>query len=37
MSRTRKKLGDSDDFRMIKTIRNGGYVFAAPVENVESE
>lgn len=37
MSRIRKKLGDGDDFRMIKTIRNGGYVFAARVENVDSD
>lgn len=35
MSRIRRKLGDGDDFRMIKTIRNGGYVFAASVEIVE--
>jgi DNA-binding response OmpR family regulator len=35
MSRIRKKIGDGDDFRMIKTIRNGGYVFAASVEIVE--
>ncbi|MDR6659377.1 DNA-binding response OmpR family regulator [Tardiphaga robiniae] len=35
MSRIRKKLGDSEDFRMIKTIRNGGYMFAARVETVD--
>lgn len=37
MSRIRKKLGDGEDFRMIKTIRNGGYVFAARVENVGAD
>jgi len=33
LSRIRRKLGD-DDFRLIKTVRNGGYVFAAQVEKV---
>ncbi|MBO4226828.1 response regulator [Bradyrhizobium neotropicale] len=35
MSRIRKKLGDGEDFRMIKTIRNGGYMFAARVDAVD--
>lgn len=34
MSRLRKKLGDNDDFQMIKTVRNGGYIFSARVETV---
>jgi two-component system OmpR family response regulator len=34
MSRLRRKLGDNDEFQMIKTVRNGGYVFAARVENI---
>ena len=37
MSRLRKKLGDGDEFQMIKTIRNGGYIFAARVENVGAD
>jgi two-component system OmpR family response regulator len=37
MSRLRRKLGDNDEFQMIKTVRNGGYVFAARVENVGAE
>jgi two-component system OmpR family response regulator len=37
MSRLRKKLGDNEEFQMIKTIRNGGYVFTARVENVGAE
>lgn len=37
MSRLRKKLGDNDEFQMIKTVRNGGYVFTARVENVGAE
>lgn len=32
MSRLRKKLGDNDEFQMIKTVRNGGYLFSARVE-----
>lgn len=32
MSRLRKKLGDNDAFSIIKTVRNGGYIFAAPVD-----
>jgi two-component system OmpR family response regulator len=34
MSRLRKKLGDNEECQMIKTIRNGGYVFSARVETV---
>lgn len=34
MSRLRKKLGDNEDFNIIKTVRNGGYVFAAQVDTV---
>jgi two-component system OmpR family response regulator len=34
MSRLRKKLADSDDTELIKTVRNGGYTFAARVETV---
>ena len=34
MSRLRKKLGDNDEYQMIKTVRNGGYIFAGRVENV---
>jgi two-component system, OmpR family, response regulator len=37
MSRLRKKLGDNDEFQIIKTVRNGGYIFAARVENVGAE
>jgi two-component system, OmpR family, response regulator len=34
MSRLRKKLGDNEEFQMIKTVRNGGYLFSARVETV---
>jgi two-component system OmpR family response regulator len=34
MSRLRKKLGDNEECQMIKTVRNGGYVFSARVETV---
>jgi two-component system, OmpR family, response regulator len=34
LSRIRKKLGDQE-FKLIKTVRNGGYVFTAHVEKVE--
>lgn len=34
MSRLRKKLGDDEECQMIKTVRNGGYVFSARVETV---
>ena len=34
MSRLRKKIGDNGVFRLFKTVRNGGYQFAAPVEKV---
>ena len=37
MSRLRKKLGDNDEFQMIKTIRNGGYLFSARVETTGAE
>jgi two-component system OmpR family response regulator len=37
MSRLRKKLGDNDDFQMIKTVRNGGYLFSARVETTGVE
>jgi two-component system OmpR family response regulator len=37
MSRLRKKLGDNDEFQMIKTVRNGGYLFSARVETVGVE
>jgi two-component system, OmpR family, response regulator len=33
LSRIRRKLGD-DEFQLIKTVRNGGYVFTAQVEKV---
>ena len=33
LSRIRRKLGDQE-FRLIKTVRNGGYVFTAHVEKV---
>jgi two-component system OmpR family response regulator len=33
LSRIRRKLGDVQ-FQLIKTVRNGGYVFTAPVEKV---
>jgi two-component system OmpR family response regulator len=32
MSRLRRKLGDNEDFNIIKTVRNGGYIFSARVE-----
>lgn len=32
MSRLRRKFGDNGVFRLFKTVRNGGYQFAAPVE-----
>jgi two-component system OmpR family response regulator len=34
MSRLRKKLGDNENFSIIKTIRKGGYIFTARVETV---
>lgn len=34
MSRLRKKLGDNDDLQIIKTVRNGGYIFSARVETI---
>jgi two-component system OmpR family response regulator len=37
MSRLRKKLGDNEEFQMIKTVRNGGYLFSARVETVGIE
>jgi two-component system OmpR family response regulator len=37
MSRLRKKLGDNEEFQMIKTVRNGGYLFSARVETVGVE
>jgi two-component system OmpR family response regulator len=33
LSRVRRKLGDIE-FRLIKTVRNGGYIFAAQVEKI---
>jgi two-component system OmpR family response regulator len=35
MSRLRRKFGDHGSFRLFKTVRNGGYQFAAPVEREE--
>jgi len=32
MSRLRRKLGDAPPFHLVKTVRNGGYQFAARVE-----
>ncbi|GGE08375.1 DNA-binding response regulator [Aureimonas endophytica] len=32
MSRLRRRFGDNGAFRLFKTVRNGGYQFAAPVE-----
>ena len=32
MSRLRRKFGDNGVFRLFKTVRNGGYQFAARVE-----
>lgn len=37
MSRLRRKLGDNEEFQMIKTVRNGGYLFSARVETVGIE
>ncbi|MCE7027244.1 response regulator transcription factor [Jiella avicenniae] len=37
MSRLRRKLNDNGVFRLFKTVRNGGYQFAAPVERDEEE
>jgi two-component system OmpR family response regulator len=37
MSRLRKKLGDNEECQMIKTVRNGGYLFSARVETVGVE
>ena len=37
MSRLRRKLGDIDESQMIKTVRNGGYLFAARVETIGDE
>jgi two-component system OmpR family response regulator len=37
MSRLRKKLGDNEEFQMIKTVRNGGYLFSARVETLGIE
>jgi DNA-binding response OmpR family regulator len=34
MSRLRKKIGDNEESQMIKTVRNGGYLFSAKVETV---
>lgn len=34
MSRIRRKLGDGRSSQIIKTVRNGGYVFAARVEKL---
>ncbi|MEF2070786.1 response regulator transcription factor [Consotaella aegiceratis] len=35
MSRLRRKFGDNGVFRLFKTVRNGGYQFAAEVEREE--
>ena len=37
MSRLRRKFGDGGVFRLFKTVRNGGYQFAARVEKIEAE
>jgi len=37
MSRLRKKLGDNEECQIIKTVRNGGYLFSARVETVGVE
>ncbi|MBP0617631.1 response regulator [Jiella mangrovi] len=37
MSRLRRKLNDNGVFRLFKTVRNGGYQFAARVEREEDE
>jgi len=37
MSRLRKKLGDTDEFQLIKTVRNGGYMFSARVETIGAD
>ncbi|MDY8110007.1 response regulator transcription factor [Fulvimarina sp. 2208YS6-2-32] len=34
MSRLRRKFDDGGKFRLFKTVRNGGYQFAAPVEKL---
>jgi two-component system OmpR family response regulator len=36
LSRVRRKLGDIE-FQLIKTVRNGGYVFAAHVDKVGAD
>ena len=36
MSRLRRKLGDSGNFQMFKTLRNGGYQLAVEVESGEA-
>ncbi|WP_170017435.1 response regulator transcription factor [Starkeya sp. ORNL1] len=36
MSRLRRKLGDSGNFQMFKTLRNGGYQLAVEVETGEA-
>ena len=33
ISRLRRKLGDSEQFSLLKTLRNGGYQFAARVDS----
>ncbi|MCS0496848.1 response regulator [Ancylobacter mangrovi] len=35
VSRLRRKLGDAGQFRIFKTLRNGGYQLAVPVEAAE--
>ena len=35
MSRLRRKFGDNGVFRLFKTVRNGGYQFAARVERID--
>jgi two-component system OmpR family response regulator len=35
MSRLRKKLGDND--QLIKTVRNGGYMFSTRVETIGAD
>jgi len=37
MSRLRRKLGDNEECQMIKTVRNGGYLFSARVDTVGAE
>lgn len=36
VSRLRRKLGDAGQFRILKTLRNGGYQLAVPVVAVEA-